>query len=178
MVGLMLGQRGRIPVVNDSTSVFIWILLLSSLLHSFQGDSFQRTWNTHVAVTWQPRTGSCSNLPRSFHHPGPSSLAWALHSPGTGGPAREAPSTCFPLSHSQASQGQLRLLFMEVSPQKVLDGLVGRTQTTSSPRGFSHLLPSMEDPGVQCGWNTVLISRDSQPSARDRAHFILSIPRC
>lgn len=40
VVGLMLGKRNRrIPVVNDSTSVPLWALPLSSPLHSFQGDS-------------------------------------------------------------------------------------------------------------------------------------------
>lgn len=51
-VGMMLGHKSRLPVLNNSTSVPIWALPFSSPLHSFQGDSFQGAWNPHIDVTW------------------------------------------------------------------------------------------------------------------------------
>lgn len=133
-------------MVNDSTSLFIWIRLLSSLFHSFQGDSFQGTWNMHIAVTWQLRTGGCISLPCSSIILG-SDLwhgLWTAQAVGAQPGRHLLPA--FLLRHSQASQRQLRLLLMAVSPQNAR-WTGGMAQTTFSPRGFPHLLPFMEDPG-------------------------------
>lgn len=123
-------------MANDSTSAPIWALPLSSHLHSFQGDSLQGAWNAHIAVTWQPGPGGCTCLPCSFHHPGPSSLAWALSCPASGGPAREASSICFPPQPLTGLTRTTELLLMEVSPQKVLDGVGAGHRQLPAPGDF------------------------------------------
>lgn len=118
----------------------------SAHFFSFQGDSFQGTWNTHIAVTWQPRTGGCNNLPCSSIILGPDLWHGLSTAQAVGAQPGRHLLPAFLLSHSQTSERQLRLLLMAVSPQNAR-WTGGRAQTSFSPRGFSHLLPFMEDPG-------------------------------
>lgn len=128
-------------------------------LYSFQGDGFQITWNTHIAVTWQPGTGGCSHLPCSSIILGP----WALHRPGSGCPANKAPSTCLPSQLHTGLTGTTETLGNKGESTESAGWTdQGQTWTSPSPTGPSYLFPSREghgDPEVQGGQNTVLALR-------------------
>lgn len=120
------GPRGTCPLAH---------------LYSFQGDSFQRTWNTYIAVTWQQGTGGCSHLPRSSIILGP----WALHCPGSRCPANEAPSTCLPSQPHTGLTGTTETLGNRGKATESAGWMdQGQTWTTFSPMGPSCLFPSME----------------------------------
>lgn len=139
----MLGQRNRrrIPVVDDSTSGCTWDLPLHSPLQ-FPGRRFPENLECSHCCHLATKTGGCSHLPRSSIILGP----WALHRPGSGGPANKAPSTCLSSRLHTGLTGTTETLGNRGKSTERAGWLdQGQTWTTCSPTGPSYLFPSREN---------------------------------